>query len=635
MMSSVGENIRDSVKETYNDYDKIKRFVDLGYFLIDYVAEGGVVTKNATYNNVIDVTEIVAAIGDDVSKFEATRFRTSVPNTTYYLDYIEEGEFNWGTSHPEQTYVTVAEVTTDANANVDTITDKRDPYGGIRFKGEVYGDGVSISEFDTRITKNTDDIAAHVAKFATTAQLGHVKVDGATTATDDSGMIRALIGSVPYGKITFPDDFISVPCDFYRDNDGKVYHNFDFDQYKGGIEIYCDATSGNDSTGDGSSSLPFATIGKCMDVAIEGPDTKYIIKCKAVHHPRNYGPMTKTVTGKTIAIVPDNSENRIIISNHQRNLTWVSVGGGVWRSTRSGVASVFDFRRKDVFGVPIPLENQFTLADCQANPYTWYTDNVDVWIHTGDGLAPNDTNYAVNVSLDIFEPTLLGGAKMYIENALVLHGRNTHDMRVYGDMSGATTTGEFCAKGCQFIGGDLRATPLNFVNAISFISVKNVYLFDCIASYGGEDGFNYHYQHVPTGNRRDCLALEYNCKAYDNGRFSTSNTSNCTTAHEGANILRFGTIGYGSRGPTLADVNGCYSICIDCHMGESLGGGSQKTSFQFNNVGAVDPGKALLINCDGGSGDTYSCSTDSGFDITLRAFRGFNFPSGFSPKIQS
>lgn len=106
-----------------------------------YVVRGGYVTKNVKKNDVIDVSDIVVSLHDDIQVRNGTSFKTKIPNTVYYLDFMK-GDFTWGTSHPNgvpgENYLTIAEVTTDRYGNVATITDKAEPRGGFRLKDD-YG----------------------------------------------------------------------------------------------------------------------------------------------------------------------------------------------------------------------------------------------------------------------------------------------------------------------------------------------------------------------------------------------------------------------------------------------------------------------------------------------------------------
>lgn len=138
--STLSDPIPQQAQTTYEDYKKIRGFEDVGFFLESYVASGGVVTKNITRNDTIDVTDIVAVLNNDVMQRAGTSFKTKTASTTYYLDFTKDGDWSWETSHAAGTvnvdYLTVAEVTTDSHKNVDVITDKADPRGGFRLKPE-------------------------------------------------------------------------------------------------------------------------------------------------------------------------------------------------------------------------------------------------------------------------------------------------------------------------------------------------------------------------------------------------------------------------------------------------------------------------------------------------------------------
>lgn len=444
--------------------------------------------------------------------------------------------------------------------------------------------------------------------------------------------LQRLAGHIPYGLLKTTEGFAALPCNFWRSSDGKIYHDFDFAQYKNGTEIYISNT-GNNDTGDGTEVAPYLDMYKALEVIAALPGTKYTIKSLSEHIIR--GVRNRTIDGKTIAIVPANTANKLYISSHWVGLTWTLDGAGTWKTTRSSCYSVFDLRHKDYLGVPIPLTNKATLAECQAEAGTWYTDNVDVWVHTWDALAPDDTNYAVNVSATFFEPTLTNNATLYIEDAVLLHGKSTESMVVSSSVTGGVQ-GKFIANRCVFAGGDLRINRVNAVNAVSFVNIENTLLFNCMAAYGGEDGFNYHYSSVVSGERRACLALEYNCISYGHGKFSTTRTSNCSTAHEGVCVLRISGIYHESTGPVINDANGCLSIYYDCNARDSLASQqAQRSAFRADNDGATTPGELILVNCNGGGDDTYSCYTGDDMDITLQAFKGNYFPEGFVATIKN
>lgn len=136
------ETAGQQVEVTYENYNKIKLFEDVGYFLLSYVVSGGSVTKNVGRNDMVDATQIVVSLRNNIMSRTGNSFKTSIKNTTYYLDFVSSGDWYWGITHPPgivaKDYLTVARVTTDANGMVNVITDVRGTVGGFRLSDD-YG----------------------------------------------------------------------------------------------------------------------------------------------------------------------------------------------------------------------------------------------------------------------------------------------------------------------------------------------------------------------------------------------------------------------------------------------------------------------------------------------------------------
>lgn len=218
MLRPQWDPIAKQTEGTYEQYKKIKEFDDVGYFLITYVVRGGVVTKNATHNNVADVSDIVASIADDVVVRDGTSFNSKTPNATYFLDFTASGDFTWGTVHPEGTvnvdYIALAEVTTDANENIDTITDMADPRGGFRLKSE-YG-LANFAKLDASNDFSDTQLAPAWIAYQDTLPLtalvdtsANVAIRTVLTAT------QYQIQNVPTDNIEggFFNDLLSIPLD--------------------------------------------------------------------------------------------------------------------------------------------------------------------------------------------------------------------------------------------------------------------------------------------------------------------------------------------------------------------------------------------------------------------------------------
>lgn len=205
------EDIASQTETTYEQYKKIKSIVDLGYFLENYIVIGGVVTKDVTYNNIVNVTEIVVSLDDDVTRREATSFKTKVANTTYYLDYMSSGDFSWDTAHYNGSYLPVAQVTTDANKNVLSITDMRGTIGGVRFKYDVSYNGNSLSQLSGIIADITQLQGADKTKTATMYNQALSEINVAPNGSLDHA--KNAIANTGTLKLAFMGDSITEGLD--------------------------------------------------------------------------------------------------------------------------------------------------------------------------------------------------------------------------------------------------------------------------------------------------------------------------------------------------------------------------------------------------------------------------------------
>jgi hypothetical protein len=406
-----------------------------------------------------------------------------------------------------------------------------------------------------------------------------------------------------YGYFQKPDDFKpTLPCNFFRDSNGKMQNDMDFSQYTGGTKIYINLDTGNDTTGNGSQATPYKTLAKAFTIASTGDAKSEIIVLSDTPFMRDESAVAMAITNKTIALVPQNTTNRIIITGGQRSLAWTSDGSGTYHTSRTNAKQVIDFTSKDSDGAYIPYTPVSSIANCQALAGSWYTDGTLVYVHTLNGATPTDSTICVNMtSINTFSPQLLGTSKLYIKNCDIA---TAPPMRPRGDSTGATVVGDFVAEKCTFSSGYKAYGDETNGNSVQVENIKNTYLFDCVSSYSTRDCFNYHYMNVPSLNRRDCLVIEYNCNGKDAGVTSTDVNNNISTAHEGISIIRFTTTGVNASIP-LADVDDCYSICVDCDMS----GARYTSGTYYFGYGTNGQGKAIVINCKS-DGDAIGLKAD-------------------------
>lgn len=412
----------------------------------------------------------------------------------------------------------------------------------------------------------------------------------------------ATVADLPtYGALTMPAGFPALPTTFYRDNDGVIRHGFDFASYYaspvGTTTIYVGLT-GSDTTGNGSQATPYRTLQKAMADVAAGGGTQYnVIIVDVPYFNRDEAGFSGTITGKTVSIRSQYTKRTLVTSSSV--YTWTADGVGTYKATRSGVVGVADSGKPDHNGLPVALKSVASVAACQAEAGTFYADATTVWVHRLDGALPvNTADTVVTIGTTAFDPILAGGSKLYVENLTFLGWVGGNGLRVRG--SDTSTTDEFVAYDCGFVG--------NTGNGYTTDRVAKTYVFNCQSGYQDKDGFNYSYFPMTRAHvRANCLAVEYNCTAYELGINNPGEGSNNTsTAHSAANVLRIGHVGYRNAGVTIHDVNGCRSVLYDCNVRTPVVGGvaGDGTCYSFTADNATDVGEAWLVNCTAQDADT-------------------------------
>jgi hypothetical protein len=459
-------------------------------------------------------------------------------------------------------------------------------------------------------------VEAHLADYAE-----HIIEYNAFKSDTEVQLISNQIGDFEYEGLLYPDGFPTenLPFTFYRDIDGIIKHDFDFDSFETGAgHIYVDGYAGNDSNDGLTPSTPVALFTVAMAKANAlAQDTVVIHILNNIYDQSRFNLTFEYTLGKNIIIKSDAARGKTVMCNAARptSLTW-TVDGTSYKCTRSTVTKVYDTSVNTDTTDYLPKE--FTLkssvAEVQAEEYTWYTDGITVWVHRKDNEPPGNNDIALLYG--IYSPLIfnLAGFKLVTRDIQFYMKNSTDDALSVHDTAG-TAGGEYWAENCTYALSVSR-------NGLSTLGVGKSYLFNCIAHSNYLDGFNYHAQSIDVGNVE--FMSEYYCKSYNNGDGSLNNV-NGTTAHDGYTTLRIGCVGYNSYGPICADVNSCFSVLFDCVMYNSLRTpGPDKAAYDFSSVDGVKEGKAYLINCQGGGTDTYSISADANLPVYIRNFKGKN-----------
>jgi Cdc6-like AAA superfamily ATPase len=259
--------------------------------------------------------------------------------------------------------------------------------------------------------------------------------------------------------------------------------------------------------------------------------------------------------------------------------SWSASGDAYVATFPNDTHAVVDYNNLDADGVPYVLEPQSSIADVQNNG-GFFWDGSDLYIRTSDDRVPDS-------DLKIYRSQLTGGQF----GGIYMRGGG---YTVYCE--GITCTG--------WSGGfrtrDQSGTYLGM----------NLYLNNCgadkvILPYGDEIMiFNSEFNKIkPT---EDCLNYDGNASSSSQNVVEynvTVNTANpswssgdssaqCSTGHQGVDIIRIGSVYKNAYGQNIADVTGANTLIIDC---QSIN--SQLPSQAGYFIGTGIGGNMWLYNC--------------------------------------
>lgn len=439
----------------------------------------------------------------------------------------------------------------------------------------------------------------------------------------------SLLSYEKYGEIVFPDDFRhDLDFKIWRDTDGKVKHNFEFDNRFTGYSTFYVSEAGSDakdgltpSTAWQTLTHTFATIEANVNI-----NSAKIIVVDILS--RNTSTLKTTIT-KNYLIDADTEK---YIGGYEGGLTWTLHSEGVYKATEHVPEMVFDSRFLGQFGLPAKYDKKGTMADCQAKKGSWYTDGTLTYVHRLDNSVPINSEVFVVIAAGNFDITYGTDCTFAIRNITFLCGATIQYGYFHSD---SMTQGKLLVDNVKLLkrGGEVSSTA----NGFFINNLKSAWLLNTISKDAHADGFNYH---ATLGG--NSFVFEYECISMDCGLLSGISNNNCTTAHDGIHVLRVGSKGINAKGPVLADANGCYTIGIDCTMADSKASSylATKASYYFDDSPtASNPnpnGKAILINSSGGNTETLGFNCDESFKakkITIDNFNGCNIPKDINFNI--
>ena len=485
----------------------------------------------------------------------------------------------------------------------DEVNNKLDEMASDGTLAEIINQEI-FSELSGQVATNTENI-------------GTLQTATSNIPTDEANIQKLMKFNqytnqpLMYGKLNIPSEFNHYNFNLIRNYDNTIDDNLDLSSYDTSNILYVDRDNGNDSN-NGAEATPKKTIKGALTAITSASGNNWKIICKSYLFLRNE--FINEITGsdtydmyKNIVIEPYDKTKKIVVCTAQENLSWSSDGNGVYHATRSSVWDVYDMTDTDVYGVYKKVPQVGTLTECQNTVNSYYKSGSTIYIHTKSGSAPTITTYMINLALST--------GCFNIRNNLWLRLRNI-DFYVSGymDFHNASSNYEntlICENVGMYYCGDNNGFSVN--------NVKNVYMINCKTGYNLRDGFNYHFTAMPTETIKKSIIYEKNCIGFENGINDVNFTNNCSTIHEGANIIRVNGVYKNSKGPVIADINSSNTMLINCGVNQEID--NYAIQFQDTTAGS-GVGRAYLIDCKCLQHQVLSLSGTNDFNIKLKNFKG-------------
>lgn len=381
----------------------------------------------------------------------------------------------------------------------------------------------------------------------------------------------------------------------------SIFSSTTYSNCRNGTQIYY-STTGNDSTGVGSSGNPYRTPSKCVQVANAGGAPATVLAKAGEFQRTTTGAISATLPTVPIAFVA--SGGIVTTGAYDKGYTWAADGTYAWvySTARSSAYAVYDPSRRDRFGNFVMLVKVSSLAICSRIPGSWYTDNTSVWVHSYDESQPTDTTVRVYVTVamgafafgsapkDIFFDRETATDGWDLQGACLSFTATAYDSvdRLIG------------MRGVSAKYGPNGGTGV-FLNNFSVENWRGLaWIEECYSARAASDSFNFH----NTLNTQQLYAAVINCKAVDCGVFGTG-SNNHLTAHENVKGISVGNDFDFAQGGTLRNINTSKWLShgdrIRNDRGDgNVGGTLQPTEVQCDNTAEIWLSECLVEAANGG-----------------------------------
>jgi len=226
------------------------------------------------------------------------------------------------------------------------------------------------------------------------------------------------------------------------------------------------------------------------------------------------------------------------------DLTWAKTGGqvNVYEAARSSAQTAYNPLLTDQFGDYLSYTYQSSIANVDANPGSWYTDNTTVYVHAHDSSPVSNKN--ARVYYDNY------GAYFTTVNDLYIAGFDFEGGKAPLTVTGGTNNKVLTVDCSGKYGAAGARSVMTARDGFQILGCKLWAAWDCVASSNSKDGFNVHKEGstIP-------FALTVRCKGYNNGTLVSSLSNNGYTLHEGVAGVDIGGEYYYSYGTSSGHVD--------------------------------------------------------------------------------
>ena len=466
-----------------------------------------------------------------------------------------------------ENYISHLDIQTDVDNKIDEMV--TDGTFDTIINQEIFG------ELNEQVSTNTENISTN-----TTA------IENINTYLEDTSFINKIRRKYNnlYNYVELPSDF---DIDFFKQlniyNNGKKYVT-DLDvselKNKNSTHTYYVSPNGNNENNGLTRETPFFSLQYAYAQAVSG-DT--IILLEGIYNRQNAINNANPQLKRSLNII---GEGRVILTQRD-DLVWTphDLYDNVYQATRSLIYEVIDFSNIDNNST-LRLRNVATLAECAENENTYYYENNVIYVHMYHNNVPSSENIDCPVIIG-GEPLIFSNQSenlnIYLENIIVLDGYKSN-------LVGRNYNGYTCrivAKNCKFFNS---LKTVDNQDAVCLQGADGIFQ-NCIASFSGKDGFNYH-----ALNGIISKGIEINCQGSYNGLKNSDNAYNGSTAHDGCKVLRIGGIYHDNKGPNVADVqNNTASVNYDCIAYDSKADTTTHSDSDF--YATQGTAKIFLNNC--------------------------------------